>query len=448
MNEFISPNNEAYFGANDSETIQSAISAACDDGCRKIVIPRYNARTDKNEWRIPVSIKIPSNFTVILDNCYMVQETGIFDYMFCNEHAYSKTERDVNISLIGEGNAVLSGGVHNGLFEKTSGKFGLPGVGVNNLIKWYDVDGLVEENLNIEFQRWWAINHRFCSNIKIRNINFSAIPHVVNMDGIDFRAGCNNISIENITGKTGDDCIAFTALGGNEMGDCPEGKNGDIHDVKVKNVIGDPTKCYIVRLLNHDGNKLYNFDIDTILDATALSRKIRMGASLCLGSPLYMQEKHCELGDDYNIKAKNITSRGRDVVIVNNTLKDSVISNAHNFDTGINLVGVGFNKNLGHTNLQNVTLDHFYFGAKQQEVCCSRQLDPTEYTGVAFDFRDCSGEVNLKDVYIDKVRTAVRTYGGLKVKAENFNMNVVGNVCELQDTDSKLYIDGEEITNE
>ena len=51
MTEYISPNDEKLFGSTDSETIQNAISAAEADGCRKILIPRYNARTQKNEWR-------------------------------------------------------------------------------------------------------------------------------------------------------------------------------------------------------------------------------------------------------------------------------------------------------------------------------------------------------------------------------------------------------------
>ena len=120
--EYISPNDEKLFGATDSETIQNAIAAAEADGCRKIVIPRYNARTEKNEWRIAVSIKVPSDFTIILDNCYMVQETGIYDHMFCNELAHLPENRTMeaeqqNITLMGVGNVVLDGGVHNHLME-------------------------------------------------------------------------------------------------------------------------------------------------------------------------------------------------------------------------------------------------------------------------------------------------------------------------------------------
>ena len=79
MKEFISCNQTELFAETDSGTIQNAIAAAVADGCRKVLIPRYNLRTDKTEWRIDKAIEIPSEMTLILDNCYMVQETGVYD---------------------------------------------------------------------------------------------------------------------------------------------------------------------------------------------------------------------------------------------------------------------------------------------------------------------------------------------------------------------------------
>ena len=85
MTEFVTPNDPALFDENDALTIQNAIAAAVKDGCRRVVIPRFNLRTRKTEWRIDRAIRIPSDFTILLDNCYMVQETGIYDPMFvCN----------------------------------------------------------------------------------------------------------------------------------------------------------------------------------------------------------------------------------------------------------------------------------------------------------------------------------------------------------------------------
>ena len=124
MKEFISCNQTELFADCDSDTIQNAISAAIEDGCRKVVIPRYNLRTDSTEWRISKTIEIPSEMTIILDNCYMVQETGTYDNMFRNsnalneKHTLESQQHDINI--LGVGNVHLSGGEPNGLLERTA----------------------------------------------------------------------------------------------------------------------------------------------------------------------------------------------------------------------------------------------------------------------------------------------------------------------------------------
>ena len=69
MQDYVSCNREDLLDSCDSATIQNAIAAAEADGCRKIVIPRYNLRTDSTQWRISDAIRIPSEFTVILDTC-------------------------------------------------------------------------------------------------------------------------------------------------------------------------------------------------------------------------------------------------------------------------------------------------------------------------------------------------------------------------------------------
>ena len=443
MQEYISPNEVSLFGKNDSETIQNAIAAAVKDGCRKIIIPRYNARTDRAEWRIPECIMLPSDFTVILDNCYMVQETGFFDNMFRNEHCLDNTVTDENITVTGEGNAVLDGGKHNGLYEKTAGKCGLPSIYFNAMFHWYGVKGLKIENLNIRNQRWCSMVHLFCSDADIKNINFNAIPIAPDGRGMDFRMGCENIRLENITGRTGDDFVSFVAVAAEEQTRKQESACGDIGFAKLKNLLSDPSTHFCVRITNHDGYKIHDIDIDTVLEVSELHKKIRVASTVGIGSPIFVYKSHCKKGDDYNITVKNITARGKEAVTLNNTLKDSVISNIHTFDTNVNAVGVGYNANLNETNLENVTIENVFFGAKQQEVCCSRQLDPTEYTGSVFDFRFVSGFVTLRDVFIDKVGKAITAYGGVKVTTENFNTNVVGILFDLQDNESSVVYNGE-----
>lgn len=178
MSSFVSPNREDLFGANDSATIQNAIRAAVLDGSRRVVIPRYNLRSDTTEWRIAESILLPSDFTLVLDNCTMVQETGVFCPMITNENSAIRPQTEGtsqrNIAVIGEGNVCLSGGVHNGLLERTGGKYGLPtGIALRNpLLLWINVHGLRVENLHLERQRHWAVNHIDCSHVRIKNLDF------------------------------------------------------------------------------------------------------------------------------------------------------------------------------------------------------------------------------------------------------------------------------------
>src|SRR5690554_1605751 len=63
-NQPITPNN---FTGSDTERIQAAVNAARETTC-KIVIPRENAN-GSNIWKIDQAILLPSNISIILDNC-------------------------------------------------------------------------------------------------------------------------------------------------------------------------------------------------------------------------------------------------------------------------------------------------------------------------------------------------------------------------------------------
>ena len=447
MKEFISPNTESLFAETDALTIQNAIAEAERDGCRKIVIPRYNLRTGKTEWRIEQAIRIPSDFTVILDNCYMVQETGIYDHMFTNSQSYSEeigtlAGEQHNITILGEGNVCLDGGVHNHLLEKTSGKYGMPRVWNNTMFYWRNVNGLRVENLHIQNQRWWAITHLFCCNVKIKNVNFDAVPHVPNMDGIDLRMGCHHFEMENITGRTGDDVIAMTALKAQqEILRSVEGKDCHIHDVKVRNVLGDPFIHFVIRLLNHDGNELYNIDLDTIFDISDFTTKKRSRCTVGAGAVLYSKVRKALPGETRNVTAKHITGRGDTAIRIDNTLHDSTFTNVKTF--GDNLVGIGTQKG---TELHNVVFEDFYYGITQQEIFCSTTLNPENYIGAVIELPDSKGDMTINNLHVDQVNTVYRSNGGLQA-----NVNGYECVCALKKTDvkdgAKLIIDGEEIKN-
>ena len=411
-------NDIQHFGDCDSATIQNAIDAAVKNGCSQITIPRYNARTDSMEWRISHAIRLPSNFTLILDNCYMVQETGVYDNMFTNRNAcegFTLEDEQTNIAIIGKGNVCLDGGEHNHLLEKTSGRYGLPRVWKNTMFFWHNVNGLRLENVHIENQRWWAVTHVFCRNVTIKNVNFDAIPHVPNMDGIDLRIGCNHFDIQNITGRTGDDVIAMSAISGTEYGWKVEGKDTHIHDVKIRNVLGDPFIHLVVRFLNHDGNEIYNVDVDTVMDVSDFTTKKRPHATIDMGCALYSKIRPSQLGETRNIRVRNVTSRGETAVRLNHQLTDAVFTNIKTY--GDNIAAIGTQGKGGY--MEDVVFEDVYYGSVQQEIFVSTPLPPEKYHGAAIQLPDVTGNIAVKNLTVDKVRHLVKANKALSVAIEN-----------------------------
>ena len=439
----ITPNQERFYADCDSLTIQNAIDAAAAEGSRQITIPRYNARCDRMQWRISHAIRLPDDFTLILDNCSMVMETGVYDHMFTNSNSYCDIASTLageqkNITILGKGNVCLDGGEHNRLLEKTSGRYGMPRVWKNAMFYWRNVSDLRVENLHIQNQRWWAITHVYCRNVTIRNINFDAIPHVPNMDGIDLRMGCNHFDIQNITGRTGDDVIAMTALKGTEYAWKVEGKDNDIHDVKIRNVLGDPFIHLIIRFLNHDGNLLYNVDVDTVMDVSDYTTKKRPKASIDMGCIRYSKERPSLLGETHSIHVRNVTSRGETAVRLNHRLSDSSFTNIKTFGDSIDCIGT---QNLGG-HMDNVRFTDVYYGANQQEIFVSTPLPPEKYHGTAINLTGLTGNVSVSNLTVDKVATVVKANKEMSVSIENYSCDCCRQVTELSGG-ARVSIDGE-----
>lgn len=59
---FITPNDSGVIGETDSCSIQNAIALAKEQGINKILIPRYNKRTDSFIWIIEKTILLPFTY--------------------------------------------------------------------------------------------------------------------------------------------------------------------------------------------------------------------------------------------------------------------------------------------------------------------------------------------------------------------------------------------------
>ena len=114
MEQYISANEKRFFEKTDSRTIQNAVDEAAKGDIRIVRIPHKCARTGKCEWMIDEPILLPSNITIILDDCHLTLVKDVYSNIFRNKNMYTdisnKPEgRQHGIRIIGVGDAILDG---------------------------------------------------------------------------------------------------------------------------------------------------------------------------------------------------------------------------------------------------------------------------------------------------------------------------------------------------
>ena len=299
--------------ANDSAYLQALISKGGE-----VIIPKQNPLTDDNVWLIEHRLVVGSDTTVILDGAYMIMADGVYEMFFSTEAVLGADDSPKkNIKIIGKNGATLDGGNFNGLTERNSGKDGLPHIRNNTPIQLRNTVGFEVSGLKIVEQRYWGMTFVNCSEGVIRNIEFDANNTAPNQDGIDLRIGCHHILVENITGVTGDDVIAMTALsGGLDSTLIEDGVCGDIHDITVRNVNAACAGGHgLIRLLCHDGNKIYNITVENIIDNSVYTGPLPH-ATVRVGDPNYWTIKRATAEDMYNITIRGVRSSAPGAITV------------------------------------------------------------------------------------------------------------------------------------
>lgn len=319
--------------ADDAAMVQAAVDAAAECGA-SVTIPRFNARTGRNLWEFPRSVKLYSGSVILLENCHIRQADGSFDNLFknsiCREEAAGHLEnRQYDIHICGIGHAVLDGGRHNGMTENNYNEKGKDIFG-NCAIHFHNVERFEVNNVTIREQRYWGMVFHYCAEGRITNIVLDASGQSPNQDGIDLRMGCRDILIENIMGYSGDDVIALTNLNDRRGKMKVEGLDDSIHDVIIRNVqAAGRDRRGIIRLLNHYGHKLYNVIIENIIDISKPGDPYRDGSAVRIGELAYVKQESdmARFGDTYNITIHNICARTRHGVFISCTLDNALIDN-------------------------------------------------------------------------------------------------------------------------
>lgn len=414
--------NDARFRADtDSATIQNAINATKAGGCRAVVIPRKNARTGACSWVIDKTLLLPNDITVYLDDCHLVLADGVYENIFRNENMYRdgalKAENEqYGIRIVGLGNAVLDGGRDNGLREQkwTEGS-PLPQTGC--LILLNHVRDYVLENLKCRRMRYWAINQIGCRKGRITGIDFDFVERHPNQDGINFRIGCHEITVENITGVTGDDVIALSAFPcSRDARFLPEGWTPDIHDIRISDVMAT-TVATVVALRNTDGARIYNVTVENVTDIGKSVTK--PWGVVRLGENNWFVHRPARMGEIDRITVRNIRAFGKGTVYLSAALSNSHISDI--YAEGNTLYAVSTYQGIqtfwetGNTiypgvSMCNVVIENVYYTGKSiyREHPEDRYTELTylgeKFGGCALDFRclrdsDVMENVTLRNIH-------------------------------------------------
>jgi polygalacturonase len=242
----ITPN--LYRKGSDSDRIEAAIRQASKTS-GVVVIPALNSRGGRI-WKIDRAILLPSDITVMLDNCTIQLSDSCRDNMFRSDNVgagITSPAWNENIHIIGIGEVILKGadnprstgdGARTLTLdpdqEKAKGNWRISygsdaarpgqkqkGDWRNIMILIAKVENFTLKNVKIRNSHAWAVSFERTRNAELSDINIynpeeitigDRKVKVFNKDGIDLRQGCKNFRINNLSGFTGDDFIALSSL--------------------------------------------------------------------------------------------------------------------------------------------------------------------------------------------------------------------------------------------
>ena len=428
--KFLTPNDPAFFADTDAKTIQNALDEAARQGVT-LVIPRWNARTQSTLWDIDKAILLPSNARVELWGCRLRQAD------FCYENLF-RAENAANVTITGVGDAVLDGGVHNRLYEKNAGQYGLGPIEDNAMLRFVSVSGLKLEHFRVKQSRWYAMYLSGCTHADIGNIDFSTYALFADLGGIYVRSGCQDMLIHDLTGVVADDLVSLTAQGCDPSAD-------EIRDITIRNVKADAQRWALVRLRNHDGRCIRNVVIDTMMDVSLAEQKMTPAAGVFLGAVDGYYERKAQPGELSGVTVRDLCSRAAGTVIFGGLSEQVELDNLHCFSGAIYAVNV-----LKQAEVRGVQMNDLYFRCDQASgymrgTATSVITDKTKYRGVGLSLNNLKGDVTVDGLFIDRVSGAVRVTGGAAVTVTGLEVAEWGKFFATCDDKSSLSVNGETV---
>ena len=451
--------------SSDSKMIQSALDDAFVSG-KMVVIPKHNERTNKDFWDIDEAILLYDESTLIIQNAHLRLADGAVCNMFTNKNARTQLAlkdegKQKNIHIIGIGKAILDGGIHNQMYEDNGitrkvMKKTTHHITENCMMYFQNVENIVIENITIKNSRYWGMYFIYSSYGRVSGIHFESDSNVPNQDGVDLGKGCHNFIIEKITGCVGDNIVAINVTGHEIYGPKLEDKRKcDVHNVIIRDLlIYGVGGCSLIRILNHDGYKIYNIRIENVIEVSDCSEKdfalaqnpdltiktddegnilprrtiipgeigYRTESAIIIGESYWYEETPAEHGDTYGISVSNIMTRARFAVAINNTLMDSSFDNIRLFGNGYMSVYCG-KGNVENVCFSNIRYDKNTTPHKDDENIFVEwnNTKTVGYNCVYFNGTNVKN-VEFNNMYLnDKIPVVFGGYGSGEIKCDNIN---------------------------
>lgn len=378
----------------DSEAFEKAIANKQSDGIILIPPRVSDIEPERDFWLIDRAILLPENTTVIMQNSTIKLSDKCRDNFFRTSNCgmgIEFPEKTSNIHIRGEGKCVLLGAdnpravgdsskilknpcphliedacamadyipaerrtpetidfmdIHGYSYGTDAGKEGESqcgdwrGIG----ILFANTEIFSIENIRIAEAHGWGISLEACSFGRVSKIHFEAhmckmidgfCNNMENEDGVDIRNGCHDILISDITGETGDDVVALTAVAKTDyrpggslnnthvMHNDWSKRDRNIYNITIKNIVAT-SHCLIVRLLPIN-TKIWNVIIDGVVDTTPEDKT--HWATIGLGDSHYGEPAKDGMK---GVIISNVICNANTGIYVDGHISDSLISNVVN----------------------------------------------------------------------------------------------------------------------
>ena len=395
---FLTPNEKGLLGANDAASIQNAINAAAENGVNKVVISRYNKRTDSHSWVIGATIRVPANMMLVLDNCRLELAEGFAGPMFANslfdqEEGKLIAGEQTNIRIQGKGDVVLSG--------------------KGQILNLHNVRNFTVEGFRVEGSAGNAVALMYCSYGKVFNIDFAGDCAAENQNGIELRSGCHDVTVENITGVVGGNVITLVAEADPEVELAAHvmGLVVDIRNIIIKNI---KATCSgnLIKLFNQDGRMLYNILIESVEDTSPDYSENRPFSAVMVGDLTAKPHDRAALpGETKTITVRNLFTRGRYGVAICGALTNTLLESIHIHGDGEYAVAT-----IGEetTKLSSLLCKGVFYTVEQRNG--EEAKAAADYTGAVLAFENCEGErISVQDIFVSTATCFVKASGEVTI---------------------------------